>query len=248
MSDSSRNSGGYDPHFVTKWDVVNRAKGGGNDRDSANALEELCRVYRHPLYVALRYKHQYSHHDAEDLAQSFIAWLIHGGYLTRADPTKGRFRSFLLSYLDNFVANHRRKVRAQKRGAGAMHVPAEFPTETHGVGVVPRDDNTPDREFDRAWTLAIFREALDRIRARFIEEGRGEEFEILQDFLLRTKDKGGGYTEAAARLGINEVAMRQRVSRFGRKFREMLEEIIRPMVVEEELDDELSYLWRCFER
>jgi hypothetical protein len=49
-------------------------------------------------------------------------------------------------------------------------------------------------------------------------------------------------------LGINEVALRQRVSRFARKFREMLEEIIRPMVSESELDDELSYLWRCFEK
>jgi RNA polymerase sigma factor (sigma-70 family) len=248
MSDTSRTPGANDPNFVTKWDVVNRAKGGGHDRDSASALEELCRIYRHPLYVALRFKHQYSHHDAEDLAQTFIAWLIHGGYLTRADPEKGRFRSFLLSYLDNFVANHRRKIHAQKRGAGAIHVPADFPTETNGFGVVPKDENTPDREFDRAWTLATFREALDRLRARFAEEGKSEEFDILQEFLLRKRDKGDSYAEAAARLGINEVAMRQRVSRFGRKFRQTLEEIIRPMVSENELDDEMSYLWRCFEK
>jgi RNA polymerase sigma-70 factor (ECF subfamily) len=42
--------------------------------------------------------------------------------------------------------------------------------------------------------------------------------------------------------------MRQRVSRFGRKFRQALEELIKPMVSEEEIDDELSYLWRCFEK
>lgn len=248
MGDKTTTPGTHDATFVTKWDVVNRAKGGGSDRDSANALEELCRIYRHPIYVALRYKHNYAHHDAEDLAQTFIAWLIHGGYLNRADPEKGRFRSFLLSYLDNFVANHRRKAYAQKRGAGAIHVPAEFPTDTSRSGVEPKDENTPDREFDRAWTLATFREALDRLRARFAEENRSEEFEVLQEFLLRKRDKGDSYAEAANRLGINEVAMRQRVSRFGRKFRQTLEEIIRPMVTEGELDDEMSYLWRCFEK
>ncbi|WP_075088851.1 hypothetical protein [Verrucomicrobium spinosum] len=79
-------------------------------------------------------------------------------------------------------------------------------------------------------------------------EGRGEEFETLQDFLLRKRGEGESYEVAAARLGITEVTMRQRVSRFGRKFRQMLEEVIKPMVSEAELDDELSYLWRCFEK
>lgn len=238
----------HDPNYVTKWDVVNRAKGGGADRDSANALEELCRIYRHPIYVALRYKHGYEHHDAEDLAQSFISWLIHGGYLQRADPSKGRFRSFLLSYLDNYVANHRRKVNAQKRGGRVIHVPAEFPTETNRNAVEPRDENTPDKEFDRAWTLATFREALDRLRIKFTADGKAEEFEMLQEFLLRKRGEGESYETAAAKLGITEVNMRQRVSRFGRKFRQMLEDVIKPMVSEDELDDELSYLWRCFEK
>ncbi|MEY4484998.1 MAG: hypothetical protein RL693_2450, partial [Verrucomicrobiota bacterium] len=133
-------------------------------------------------------------------------------------------------------------------GGRVVHVAAEFPSDTNRNAVEPKDENTPEREFDRAWTLATFREALDRLRARFAAEGREPEFEMLQDFLLHKSDQGGGYADAAARLGINEVAMRQRVSRFGRKFRQTLEEIIRPMVSESELDDELSYLWRCFEK
>ena len=248
MSEKSNPGSPYDTTFATKWDVVNRAKGGGEDRDSANALEELCRIYRHPIYVALRYKHDYSHHDSEDLAQTFITWLIHGGYLNRADPEKGRFRSFLLSYLDNFVANHRRKMHAQKRGGHAVHVPAEFPSDTNRDAVEPKDENSPDREFDRAWTLATFREALDRLRTKFTKEGRAEEFETLQNFLLRKRGEGESYAVSAAALGITEVNMRQKVSRFGRKFRQSLEEVIKPMVKESDLDDELSYLWQCFEK
>ena len=238
-----------DPAFVTNWKVVNAAKGDSSDPASRNALEELCRVYQHPIYVALRYKHNYSHHDSEDLSQTFISWLIHGGYLQRADPAKGRFRTFLLSYLDNFVSNHRRKLLAQKRGGSIVHVAAEFPSETNRDAVEPKDENTPDKEIDRAWTVATFREALDRLRSKFVAEGRADEFEILQEFLLRKRDGGESYSSAAERLGINEVALRQRVSRFARKFREMLEEIIRPMVKDDaEMDDELSYLWRCFEK
>jgi DNA-directed RNA polymerase specialized sigma24 family protein len=96
--------------------------------------------------------------------------------------------------------------------------------------------------------VATFREALDRLRAKFVAENRGEEFETLQEFLLRKRGEGESYSTAAAKLGITEVNMRQRVSRFGRKFRQTLEEVIKPMVAEKELDDELSYLWRCFEK
>ncbi len=245
---SSRTSRATEPNFVTRWDVVNRAQEGNDNTSKRNALEELCRVYRHPLYVALRYKHNYSHHDAEDLAQTFITWLIHGGYLKRADPAKGRFRTFLLSYMDNFVANHRRKQYAQKRGGHVIHVAAEFPSDTNLDAVEPKDENTPAKEFDRAWTLATFREALDRMRAKFAAEGRAEEFDMLQDFLLRKRGDGENYASAAERLGVNEVALRQRVSRFARKFRQTLEDVIRPMVSESEMDDELSYLWRCFEK
>ena len=245
---SAQSTRGHDPAMATRWDVVNRAKGGGDDKDSLGALEELCRIYRHPVYVALRHKHNYAHHDAEDVAQSFISWLIHGGYLRRADSEKGRFRTFLLTYLDNYVANQKRKQRAQKRGAGAVHVPAEFPSETNRNAVEPKDENTPDKEFDRAWTLTTFREALNRLGAKFAADGRAEEFEMLEEFVLRRRDAKEGYTEAAARLGIKEAALRQRVSRFASKFRAMLEEVIRPMVSDKDLDDELSYLWRCFEK
>lgn len=234
--------------YHTRWDMVNKAKSGGDDKDSLSALEELCRIYRHPVYIALRHKHLYSHHDAEDLAQSFITWLIHGGYLRRADSSKGRFRTFLLTYLDNYVANQKRKQFAKKRGGGAIHVPAEFPSDTNRDAVEPKDENTPDKEFDRAWTVATFRAALDRMRAKFTAENRLAEFETLQDFVLRKRDANDSYANAAAKLGINEVALRQRVSRFARKFRQALEDTIKPMVSESELDDELSYLWRCFEK
>jgi RNA polymerase sigma-70 factor (ECF subfamily) len=129
-----------------------------------------------------------------------------------------------------------------------IHVPAEFPSETNRDAVEPKDENTPDKEFDRAWTLATFRVALDRLRARFALENRLAEFETLQDFVVRKRDAKDSYATAAAKLGINEVALRQRVSRFARKFRQALEETIKPMVSESELDDELSYLWRCFEK
>ncbi|MFZ4768413.1 MAG: hypothetical protein ACOYMN_25990, partial [Roseimicrobium sp.] len=83
---------------------------------------------------------------------------------------------------------------------------------------------------------------------KFVTEDRAEEFDTLQEFLLKKRGEGESYEAAAAKLGITEVNMRQRVSRFGRKFRQSLEDVIRPMVTDAELDDELSHLWRCFEK
>ena len=227
--------------------MVQRAKGDVSDPTARRALEELCRIYQHPIYISLRHKHNFAHHDAEDLTQSFITWLIHSGYLMRADPAKGRFRTFLLSYLDNYVSNYRRKTHAQKRGGYAIHVSADATTDSNREAVEPRDNNTPDKEIDRAWSVATFKEATERLRAKFIADGRTVEFNVLQDFLMRGRGDGENYATAAARLKINEVALRQRVSRFAKKFRDELEWLIRPIVSDKDFEDELSYLWRCYE-
>ena len=80
-----------------------------------SALAELCQIYWRPVYVFLR-RQGIAQHDAQDLTQAFFADLIESRAYARADPTKGRFRSFLLGTLKHFVAHARDRERAQKRG------------------------------------------------------------------------------------------------------------------------------------
>ena len=68
------------------------------------ALAELCQTYWAPLYGFVRSR-GYDVHDAQDLTQGFFAYLIERKIYARVDRQKGRFRSFLLASLKNFLTD-----------------------------------------------------------------------------------------------------------------------------------------------
>ena len=101
---------------TTHWSVV-LAAGQERSPEATLALERLCGTYWYPLYACVRHR-GYSAEDAQDLTQEFITFLLTTHALGTVNPAKGRFRSFLLASLDNFLANEWDKARAQKRGGG----------------------------------------------------------------------------------------------------------------------------------
>src|ERR1700741_2952740 len=106
----------------TRWTVVRQAADSQTASQHAlSALSELCQIYWRPVYVFLRGQ-GVPQHDAQDLTQAFFADLIESRAYARADPMKGRFRSFLLGTLKHFVAHARDRERAQKRGGASVPV------------------------------------------------------------------------------------------------------------------------------
>src|SRR5438445_2210584 len=99
---------------TTHWSVVLSA-GHGSSPDAHQALEWLCRTYWYPLYAYVR-RRGVGKDDAEDLTQQFFLRLLQGNRLALADPARGRFRTFLLSSLQNFLANEWTKAAREKRG------------------------------------------------------------------------------------------------------------------------------------
>src|SRR5258706_16445744 len=85
---------------TTHWSVVLLA-GGNPTAESAASLEKLCRTYWYPLYAFVR-RQGYDAHEAQDLTQEFFCRFIESQALRRADPAKGKFRSFLIGALKNF--------------------------------------------------------------------------------------------------------------------------------------------------
>src|SRR5512140_1113816 len=102
-------------HFaLTRWSVV-VAAGRSESTHARDALEQLCRAYWQPIYAFVR-RQGHSPPDAQDLTQEFFARLLEKNYLQGVNPSKGRFRSFLLASVKHFLANEWDKARAQKRG------------------------------------------------------------------------------------------------------------------------------------
>src|SRR5687768_10431911 len=110
---------------TTRWTLV-IAAADPQRKEARSALVSLCENYWYPLYAYLR-RRGHTADQAQGLTQDFFIRVLEGRYLDRADPEKGRFRSFLLTSLKFFVADERDRQRAHKRGGGAV-VSLDFPS------------------------------------------------------------------------------------------------------------------------
>src|SRR5579871_2498333 len=154
---------------TTRWTLV-IAAGDPHRKDARSALVSLCENYWYPLYAYLR-RRGYSAYEAQDLTQEFFVRVLEGRYLDRADPEKGRFRSFILTSLKFFVADEEDRRRAHKRGGGGL-VPLELKAGEERYQREPSHDETPERIFERRWALSMLDRVVDRLQREFVHHGR----------------------------------------------------------------------------
>ena len=213
------------------------------------ALAQLCQTYWPPLYTYVRSR-GYSVHDAQDLTQGFFAYLIEHKIHLRADRELGKFRSFLLASLKNFLSHAREREQTLKRGGGREFIPLDearadaaetlFQTHCSSGRTLPEE-----RLFEKTWAETLVETALDRLAAAYKAEGKENLFEKFQTFLAVGADPLPPYSELAARLAVTESTIRSHVTRLRARYREMLRaEVRRTVDTESEVDDELRELLR----
>jgi RNA polymerase sigma-70 factor (ECF subfamily) len=223
---------------TTRWNVV-VAAGDPHGKEARSALVSLCENYWYPLYAYLR-RRGYATDQAQDLTQEFFMRVLEGRYLDRADPEKGRFRSFILTSLKFFLADEEDRHRAHKRGGG-MVVSLEFPTGEERYQSEPSHDETPERIFERRWALAVLDRVLERLRDELVQYGRPEHFERLKVFLLGRSD--APYAALAREMNTSEGALKVAVHRLRKRYRELIRQEIADTVADPmEVDSELRFL------
>ena len=213
------------------------------------ALAQLCQTYWAPLYSFVRSR-GYSVHDAQDLTQSFFAFLIEKKIYARADRRKGKFRSFLLASLKNFLADAYDREQTLKRGGQREFLPLReeqaeeaeslFQTQTGFGHEIPED-----RVFERAWAETLVTGSLERLRTFYKTEGKETLFTELRTFLTGSADPLPAYSDLANRLGTQESTLRSHVTRLRARYRDALRaEVRRTVETEAEVDGELRELLR----
>ncbi len=223
---------------TTRWTMV-VAAGDPHRNEARSALGALCENYWYPLYAYLR-RRGYAADQAQDLTQDFFIRMLEGRYLDRADPEKGRFRSFLLTSLKFFVADEEDRQRAHKRGGGAV-VPLEFSSGEERYQREPAHDETPQRLFERRWALAVLDRVVERLRNEFVQHGRPEHFERLKVFLLGQSD--APYATLARELNTSEGALKVAIHRLRKRYRELFRQEIADTVADPaEVESELRFL------
>lgn len=166
--------------------------------------------------------------------------VLEGRYLDRADPEKGRFRSFILTSLKFFVADEEDRQRARKRGGG-MLVSLEFSSGEERYQREPAHDETPERIFERRWALAALDRVVEKLREEFVKQGRPEHFERLKVFLLGRSD--APYAALAREMNTSEGALKVAIHRLRKRYRELFRQEIADTVDDPaEVESELRYL------
>ena len=235
----------------THWSVVLAARESQAEPEIAQAaLAELCQTYWVPLYSFARSR-GYTVHDAQDLTQSFFAYLIERKIYTRVDRQKGRFRSFLLASLKNFLADAFDRDRTLKRGGGQSFLPLheEQVEEAESLFQTRGAMSTEDQIFDRSWAEALVTAGLERLSADYKDESKEKLFNELRIFLTSGAEPLPAYAELAVRLGMTESTLRSHVTRLRARYREVLRaEVRRTVDTEAEVGEELHELLRVLTR
>jgi RNA polymerase sigma factor (sigma-70 family) len=197
-------------------------------------------MYWPPLYAYIR-REGHDETEAQDLTQEFFTRLLTRDYLDRLEREAGKFRSFLLAYLKNFLSEQRRKAGAQKRGGGCVFISLNGPAGEHGYLLEQVDDLTPDQVFDRRWAQAVLQAALDRLRGEYAARGQAALFGLLQDH--QPHEPGGlSYAQLGGELGMTEAAVKSAVQRMRFRHRELLrEEVAHTVSDPEEIEEELRH-------
>jgi len=226
---------------TTHWSEV-LAAGNGDCASAAIALEQLCGKYWYPIYAFIR-RRGWDSHEAEDLTQAFFAHLLEKEGFKKADRQKGKFRSFLLAALTNFLNNEWDKRQTLKRGGRRQIISLDAATAETQYRHEPVDLATPEKLFERRWALTLIEHVLSRLKQEYAAGGKSTLFAELEPFITG-EITAGSYAALASSLAMEEGSVRVALTRLRRRFGELLRsEIAYTVASPEEVDEEIRQLF-----
>jgi len=211
----------------TSWDLVRAAR-------NSEAMDDLIRIYWKPLYFFVRQK-GYDNETAKDMVQDFLTNALERNTLLKADPARGRFRTFLLAALTNFIKDWNRASARLKRGGGHAMLSLDFEGGEQEYSLEMATAQTPEALFHRAWAQALLAQCISELKGK---PSHLQAFEVLM--------RGGTYDEICRETGLNESAAKTAIHRLRHQLREILLGYIgRSVKGEEDLELALADFASC---
>ena len=243
LDDQTEMGGTREVFLTTHWSLIEDVKADHDDNRDLVGL--LLQTYWKPVYCYLRRKGR-DNEQAKDLTQDFFHEVVLNRHLTgRADKDKGRFRSFLLYALNQYLINHDRDNRAQKR------IPRKklSSLDTAELPELPRsfEQATAEDSFHYAWLSALLERIVEEVKTACEREGMETHWALFQGRILEPI-LGGGEPATLAQLceshGVEDTRKASNmIVTVKRRFRSALVELVRSTVVsEEQVHEELEYL------
>ena len=195
----------------------------------AAAYDGLVRSYWRPVYLYIRFRWRRGAADAQDLTQEFFARAFEREYLERYDPGKARFRTFVRTCLDGFLANHDKAASRLKRGGGLVSAVDFARADADLAARAPDEHADPELWFHREWIRGVFGEAVEGLEAHARRAGHATAFALFRRYDIDDADDAArpSYAALAAEYGITPAAVTNELAWARRAFRQIVLERLR---------------------
>lgn len=234
--DHDTNIDGARGRFPTTRRSAVRATRSEDPAERTQALEVLAGAYWKPVYKYLRLKWRESSEDARDLTQGFFARAIEKRFFETYDPARAKFRTYLRTCVDGFVANERKAARRLKRSPGSEVLSLDFEAAEGEIARQEMPDSLAMEEyFHREWVRSLFSLAVERLREECAARGKEAAFRV---FELYDLEEGGEspptYQKLAAQVALPVTQVTNFLAFARREFRRILLERLREVTGSEE--------------
>ena len=191
---------------------------------------------------------RYDEHRADDLLQGFLAdKVLEQRLIGHADPTRGRFRTFLLAALDRYVIDALRHNAAQKRSPRA----AISDVDQHRDTLASRATSTRADAFDLAWAREVLGEVLSTMRRECEQTNRADLWDVFNVRYLKPATEGTepeAHESIARRLNLDSP---QQAANLLVTAKRMYTRVFKSVVAryassKDEVRNEVTELWRIF--
>lgn len=177
--------------------------------ERAWALDLIVAAYWKPAHQYIRLKWNIPDEDAKDLTQSFFARAHEKNFFQSYDSRRARFRTFLRTCIDHFIANEKKFAARIKRGGGAEHVPLDF-------------EIAAEEHFEREWIRNLFNIAIDALQQECKDAGKLTHFRLFERYDL--EETPATYEQLASEFGISTTDVTNYLAWTRRQFRRIVTE------------------------
>lgn len=196
-----------------------------NQEERTRAFDVLVSAYWMPVYKYVRIKWNKSIEDAKDLTQGFFTEAMEKNFFARFDPSKAKFRTFLRTCLDGFIANENKAAGRLKRGGGMTILSMDFDGAESELRSAKRPaGNDIDDYFEKEWMRSLLSLSVETLRAEMLAAGKDTYFALFQRYVLEEPGETSklSYKDLAREFEIPVTSVTNYLSAARREFRRIL--------------------------
>ncbi len=223
---------------TTRWSHLLADPAGGSQA-ARQALESLAQRYWRPIAAYARALRGGSDEDARDATQAFFLWMIESGFLSQADPARGRFRGLVKKSLANFLHDLERGQRTQKRGGGRPLISLDGRDAPEPP---PDRARSPEEALDQQWRRELLTQAAEALENELCAKGKEVIYAVFRDYFL--SDEEPDYEALVRRHGITRIDVSNHLMHAKRRYRAHLRAAVHETVqCDDDLRAELAWLF-----